>query len=125
MAGYSATPLAKKLGIKSKFKMRIINAPDYYFDLFTDMPDEVEILKDKKTKKNFIHLFIKNISELEKNIGEVKNEIEQDGIIWISWYKKSSKVPTDVTEDKIRETALATGLVDIKVCAVDDAWSGL
>ena len=125
MAGYSATPLAKKLGIKANFKLRIINAPHYYLDLFADMPEEVEILRDKKTKKNFIHLFIKNISELERNIYELKNEIEQDGIIWISWYKKSSKIPTDVTEDKIRETALANGLVDIKVCAVDDVWSGL
>jgi len=125
MAGYSSTPLARKLGIKSRFKMRLINAPDYYFDLFADMPTDIIILTDKKIKKNFIHLFVKKQSELEKYIVEIKNEIEQDGIIWISWYKKSSKIPTDVTEDKIRETALANGLVDVKVCAVDDAWSGL
>jgi len=125
MAGYSSTPLARKLGIKSRFKMRLINAPDYYFDLFADMPTDIIILTDKKIKKNFIHLFVKKQSELEKYIVEIKNEIEQDGIIWISWCKKSSKIPTDVTEDKIRETALANGLVDVKVCAVDDAWSGL
>jgi hypothetical protein len=125
MAGYSSTPLAKKLGIKPQFKMRLINAPDYYFELFADMPDDVSILTDKKTKKNFIHLFVKKLSELEKYIFEIKNEIEQDGIIWISWYKKSSKIPKDVTEDKIRETALANGLVDVKVCAVDDVWSAL
>jgi len=125
MAGYSSTPLAKKLGIKPQFKMRLINAPDYYFELFTDMPEDIRILTDKKTKKNFIHVFVKKLNELEKYIFEIKNEIEQDGIIWISWYKKSSKIPTDVTEDKIRETALANGLVDIKVCAVDDVWSGL
>ena len=125
MAGYSSTPLAKKLGIKPGFKMRLINAPDYYFELFTDMPEDIRILTDKKTKKNFIHVFVKKLNELEKYIFEIKNEIEQDGIIWISWYKKSSKIPTDVTEDKIRETALANGLVDIKVCAVDDVWSGL
>ena len=105
--------------------MRLINAPDYYFDLFADMPTDIIILTDKKIKKNFIHLFVKKQSELEKYIVEIKNEIEQDGIIWISWCKKSSKIPTDVTEDKIRETALANGLVDVKVCAVDDAWSGL
>ena len=125
MAGYSSTPLAKKLGIKPQFKMRLINAPDYYFELFTDMPEDISILTDKKTKKNFIHVFVKKLNELEKYIFEIKSEIEQDGIIWISWYKKSSKIPTDVTEDKIRETALANGLVDIKVCAVDDVWSGL
>jgi len=105
--------------------MRLINVPDYYFELFDDMPADVHILTDKKIKKNFIHLFVKRLSELEKYIAEIKNEIEQDGIIWISWYKRSSKIQTDVTEDKIRETALANGLVDIKVCAVDDVWSGL
>jgi hypothetical protein len=89
------------------------------------MPEDISILTDKKTKKNFIHLFVKEMNELEKYIFEIKKEIEQDGIIWISWYKKSSKIPTDVTEDKMRETALANGLVDVKVCAVDYAWSGL
>ena len=125
MAGYSSTPLAKKLGIKSNYKMRLINEPDYYFKLFNDMPEDIKILNDKKIKKNFIHLFVKNMNELKKNIIQIKNEIEQDGIIWISWHKKSSKISTDVTEDKIRESALANGLVDIKVCAVDDVWSGL
>ena len=125
MAGYSSAPLSKKLGIKPGFKMRLINAPEYYFELFADMPDDVNILTDKKIKKNFIHLFVKKIGDLKKYIFEIKNEIEQDGIIWISWYKKSSKMPTDVTEDKIREIALTNGLVDIKVCAVSDLWSGL
>lgn len=105
--------------------MRLINAPGYYFELFADMPDDVNILTDKKIKKNFIHLFVKKLSELEKYIFEIKNEIEQDGIIWVSWYKKSSKIPTDITEDKIRAIALSNGLVDVKVCAVDDVWSGL
>ena len=125
MAGYSATPLAKKLGIKPGFKMRLINAPDYYFDLFTDLPSNIRILKDKKAKKNCIHFFVTGIAALEKNISALKNEIEQDGIIWVSWYKKSSRIATDVTEHKIRETALALGLVDIKVCAIDEFWSGL
>jgi hypothetical protein len=125
MAGYSSTPLAKKLGIKSNFKIRLINAPEYYFNLFTDLPNTVEVVNDKKIKKNFIHLFVTNLSELEKHIHTIKNEIEQDGIIWISWYKKSAKISTDITEDKIRETALVNGLVDIKVCAVDEVWSGL
>lgn len=125
MPVYSSTPLAKKLGIKPYYKVRLINAPNYYFDLFTDLPGNIHIINDKKSKKNFIHLFVKSMHELEKHIRTVKNEIEQDGIIWISWHKKSAKIPTDVTEDKIREAALANGLVDIKVCAVDDVWSGL
>ena len=125
MAGYSATPLAKKLGIKPGCSMRIINAPEYYFDLFSDMPDAIQVLTETKSKKNFIHVFIKQIDELEKDIVKLKNEIEKDGMIWVSWYKNAAKIPTDVTEDKIRALALANGLVDVKVCAVDETWSGL
>jgi len=125
MAAYSSTPLAKKLGIKNGFRIRLINEPDYYFNLFTDLPTDIKILADKKSKKNFIHLFVKTLNELEKYIHELKNEIEPDGIIWVSWYKKSAKIHTDVTEDKIRATALSIGLVDIKICAIDEVWSGL
>jgi hypothetical protein len=125
MAGYSATPLAKKLDIKPGFKMRLINAPDHYFGLFTDMPSDVQLLEDKRAKKNFIHLFAKDVKTYETHIRELKNEIEQDGMIWVSWYKKSAKIPTDLSEDIIRNTALFIGLVDVKVCAVDDVWSGL
>lgn len=124
-SGYSGTPLAKKLGIKDGFKVRLINQPEYYFDLFTDMPEEVTFLDDKKTKKNFIHFFTKSAKELEKNIVALRSEIEPDGMIWVSWPKKASKIDTDVTEDMIRHLALSNGLVDIKVCAVDEVWSGL
>jgi ABC-type lipoprotein release transport system permease subunit len=125
MTAYSSTPLAKKLGIKNGFKIRLINEPDYYFNLFTDLPSDIKILTDKKSKKNFIHLFVKTLNEFEKHIHELKEEIEPDGIIWVSWYKKSAKIPTDITEDKIRATAVSIDLVDIKVCAVDNVWSGL
>jgi hypothetical protein len=125
MSGYSATPLAKKLGIKPGFKMRLINAPDYYFELFTDIPGDVQLLNDKKSKKNFIHLFAKDAKTYKADIHNLKNEIEQNGMIWVSWYKRSAKIPTDLTEDIIRNTALSIGLVDVKVCAVDDIWSGL
>jgi len=124
-SGYSGTPLAKKLGIKEGFKIRLINSPEYYFELFTDLPENISILKDTKSKKNFIHCFVKQEKELHKNIPSLKNEILPNGIIWISWPKKASKVTTDVTEDLIRNLALASGLVDIKVCAVDEIWSGL
>ena len=124
-SGYSGTPLAKKLGIKEGFKIRLINPPEYYFDLFTDMPENISIFKDTKTKKNFIHCFVKQEKELYKNIASLKNEIEPNGIIWISWPKRASKVVTDITEDVVRNLALANGLVDIKVCAVDEIWSGL
>ena len=124
-AGYSQSPLAKKLGIKSGFKIRLINQPDNYFSLFTDMPDDVELLTTKKIKKNLVHYFTKKAKDLQKDMLQLKTEIEPNGIIWISWPKKASKVPTDITEDLIRSLALGNGLVDIKVCAVDDIWSAL
>ncbi len=123
--GYSGTPLAKKLGIKEGFKIRLVDQPDYYFDLFTDLPETLNILKDKKTKKNLIHYFTKSAADLRKDIVALRNEIEPNGMIWISWPKKASKIATDITEDTIRELALPNGLVDIKVCAVDEVWSGL
>ena len=123
-SGYSGTPLAKKLGIKEGFTVSIINQPDYYFNLFTDLP-EIKITEDKKTKKDFIHYFVTKEKELVKNIKSLKEEIVQNGMIWISWPKKSSKVETDITEDAIRNRALKNGLVDVKVCAVDEVWSGL
>jgi hypothetical protein len=124
-SGYSGTPLEKKLGIKEGFKIRIVNQPAYYFELFTDVPENITILTNKKIKKNLIHYFTKSAKALHKDIVSVRNEIELDGMIWISWPKKSSKVTTDITEDIIRDLALANGLVDIKVCAVDEIWSGL
>jgi len=123
--GYSGTPLAKKLGIKEGFKMRLINPPKYYFELITDMPENISIIKDTKIKKNFIHYFVKQLKDLNTNIVSLKNEIEPNGIIWVSWPKKASKVATDITEDVVRNIALANGLVDIKVCAVDEIWSAL
>jgi hypothetical protein len=124
-AGYSGTPLAKKLGIKNGFKIKIVNYPDNYFKLFTDFPPETHNITDIKIKKNFIHYFAKTISELEKDINQLRQEIEQNGIIWISWPKKASKVETDLNGNIIREIGLKNGLVDIKVCAVDEIWSGL
>ena len=123
-AGYSSTPLAKKLGIKEGFKIKLVNEPGYYLSLFTDFP-KVQFIKDNSTKKNFIHYFTKDAKALHREILKLKAEIEPDGMIWISWPKKASKIITDVTEDIIRSFALANGLVDIKVCAVDETWSGL
>jgi hypothetical protein len=123
--GYSNTPLAKKLGIKKGFVIRLINQPDYYFDLFDVFPEEVEIVDELEMPKDFIHLFIKQASELKAIISELGEELKPNGMIWVSWPKKSSKVTTDITEDIIRNLALGNGLVDIKVCAVDEIWSGL
>lgn len=117
-SGYSGTPLAKKLGVKEGFKIALFNQPDYYFKLFVDLPD-VKIVSGK-AKVDFIHYFVKEEKPFLKDIIKLKSQIEQNGMIWISWPKKSSKVETDVTEDVIRNIALKNGLVDIKVCAVDE-----
>jgi uncharacterized protein YajQ (UPF0234 family) len=121
--GYSGTPLAKKLGIKEGFKISLFNKPEYYFELFTDFPANVKVINNSKV--DFIHYFTKEGKQLQKDIIKLKNGIEQNGMIWISWPKKSSKVQTDITEDVIRIIALQNGLVDIKVCAVDEIWSAL
>jgi len=124
-AGYSGTPLAKKLGIKPGFNIRLIQQPDYYFQLFSDWPEAVSILQDTKSKKHLIHYFVVQARELQQQLPLLKKELEQNGILWISWYKKAAKMPTDITEDFIRQLALNNGLVDVKVCAVDEYWSGL
>ena len=123
--GYSQTPLAKKLGIKAGFTIRLINAPAYYFELFTDMPDDIKQLDDKRVKKDLIHFFTVSSVELNRLLPALKKEITPNGVIWVSWPKKAAKVSADVTENMIRDLALSIGLVDLKVCAVDEIWSGL
>lgn len=125
MASYSGTPLAKKLGIKSGFHVKLVNAPEHYFDLFTDLPPDITVETTESTKLNFIHFFTKSQGEYESTLPQLMQQLKPDGMIWASWPKKSSKVVTDITEDIIRNYALQIGLVDIKVCAVDDTWSGL
>ncbi len=125
MAGYSSTPLTKKLGIKPGSSIRLINAPAHYFSLFTDMPADVDFASEPGPDKDLIHFFTTELAEIETLLPDLKSEIAPAGIIWVSWPKKAAKVPTDVTEDLIRNTALAAGLVDVKVCAVDEVWSGL
>lgn len=124
-AGYSRTPLAKKLGIKNGFKIKVVNEPSYYFELFQDLPAEIDILTDTTTQKDFIHYFTKTTAALQNDITQLQKEIVQNGMIWISWPKKSSKVETDLSGNIVRQIGLKNGLVDIKVCAVDEIWSGL
>jgi len=124
-AGYSGTPLLKKLGIKPEMKVFIINKPDNYYELLT------ADINDQSSKKNetpdLVHLFVKSVKEFEKEMKKLKAfcKLNPDITIWVSWYKKSAKIPTDITEDTIRNYALKNDLVDVKVCAVSDLWSGL
>src|SRR5947209_13815991 len=101
-AGYSGTPLTTKLGFKAGFRIRLINQPDYYLSLLPDLPADVRIVKTASGKKDAIHYFTKSAQELAGVIGKLRDEIEQGGMIWISWPKKSSKVETDLDENVIR-----------------------
>ncbi len=124
-AGYSGTPLAKKLGIKPGYKISVIHAPNGYFELFSDLPDDLEWINDPDLKKDLIHYFSDSRNQLEEDINKLRQEIGQHGTIWISWPKKTSKIPTDLDGNIVREIGLSNGLVDIKVCAVSEIWSGL
>lgn len=125
MAGYSGTPLPQKLGIKSGTTVVAIHAPANYRKLLGRVPSDVTFMNRIGADSNFVHLFTKSRSELAKQLKELRRKIAQDGVVWISWPKKSSGVATDITEDVIRDVALPIGFVDIKVCAVDEIWSGL
>jgi hypothetical protein len=125
MAGYSGTPLPQKLGIKPGLTVVTINAPANYRRLLGQIPDGVTFSERLKSGSSFVHLFTSRRSEMQKKMSILRDKISDNGAIWVSWPKKSSGISTDVTEDVIREIALPLGFVDIKVCAVDDIWSGL
>ena len=125
MAGYSGTPLPQKLGIKPGTIVVVIDPPDNYRKLLGQIPSGVNFATRPVGNTKFIHLFVKERRALQTQLQSLRQKIAQDAAVWVSWPKKSSGVPTDVTEDVIRAVALPLGFVDIKVCAVDDTWSGL
>lgn len=125
MAGYSRTPLQQKLGIKPDMNVVIINSPRNYRRLLGTIPDSVTFSDRFKPDSSFVHVFIKTRSELERRLRVLREKIADTGTVWVSWPKRSSAVPTDVTEDVIRAVALPLGFVDIKVCAIDKIWSAL
>lgn len=125
-AGYSENPLVKKLGIKSGFNAYAVNYPDHYPELLKELPEAVEFLEEPIVgKMDFVHFFVKEASELHEQLPRLKALLTKSGMLWISWPKKASKVPTDVTDHVVRTAGLGAGLVDVKVCAVDKVWSGL
>ena len=124
-AAYSGTPLAKKLGIKPFLKLLTVNAPKEYETWLGDLPEGVKLLTKVSKPIEAAHIFTTESAFLNATLAKLRNELKQDGFIWVSWPKKASKVPTDITEDTIREIALPLGFVDIKVCAVSEVWSGL
>jgi len=126
MAGYSATPLWKKLGYSPGLRAHVDSGPDDYLKLL-DLPATVPVEWAARLEKGirFAHIFVTRASELKRKLATCRNRIAPDGAIWISWPKKASRMETDITEDTIRKLALPMGWVDIKVCAVDEVWSGL
>ena len=123
--GYSGNPLAKKLGIKAPLTMLLVNPPEEYIMWIGGVPDGVRLLAKAKPPIEAAHVFATESAFLNAMLSKLRNELKQDGFVWVSWPKKSAKVPTDITEDTIREIALPLGFVDIKVCAVSEVWSGL
>ena len=124
MAGYCGTPLAKKLGIKPGTALYLLAPPGHYDELLAPLPEGVKRVR-KIDDADVAHFFVTARARLEKDLRAAVPKMQQDAAIWISWPKKAAKVATDITEDTIREVALPLGLVDVKVCAVDETWSGL
>jgi hypothetical protein len=124
-AGYSGTPLAKKLGIVADARVVAKYAPNNYVQLLEPLPPGVIFQATLSEGTDLVHVFVAQKSALMKELIGLRRTLRSDGVVWVSWPKKASKVPTDITEDTIREIALPLGFVDIKVCAVSEIWSGL
>jgi len=123
--GYSGTPLVKKLGIKPGQTVIALNPPENYGLLLGELPSNAVIEYELEEKSDFIHCFVKSIKELEIKFPRLKKLLVPNGSLWISWPKQSSGGETNLNETIIRELGLASNLVDVKVCAIDDTWSGL
>jgi hypothetical protein len=124
-AGYSGTPLVKKLGIKAGFRIIILNAPDNYAMTLGDLPDGVDIAHDLNGQFDFIHFFTTERALLEVQFPVLKAALLPTGMLWLSWPKRAAKMITNLDENIIRDIGLSNGLVDVKVAAIDEHWSGL
>ena len=124
-AGYSKTPLVAKLGIKPDMRVAVINEPPQLRKLLRPLPRDVNFADSLRGKKDIVMLFFERRAGLARKLDAAGRSIFPAGAIWVAWPKKASKVPTDITEDVVRELVLPKGLVDVKVCAIDETWSGL
>jgi hypothetical protein len=125
VAGYSGTPLPRKLGIKDGHRLALLEAPEGYPEGLGELPTGVDITTSARGRSDVIVAFFDKRAALARRFGTLKRALRPDGGLWIAWPKRSSGVPTDITEDVVREIALQNGLVDNKVCAIDQTWSGL
>ena len=124
-AGYSGTPLAKKLSLRDGQRVWFDSMPGHVSDEIDEYALELTFVADPAEGVDAAHIFVTERSDLETKLAALRDQIASDGQVWVSWPKKASKVPTDITEDTIREVALPLGFVDTKVCAIDETWSGL
>ena len=125
MAGYSGTPLPKKLGIKPNQRIALVNAPKDFIKLLGPLPENATIVKRLNGPLDLILLFVDREQTLAKQFPILAKHLQSNGMIWIAWPKKSSGVATDLVFEKVQRIGLDCGLVDVKICAVDDMWSGL
>lgn len=125
MAGYSKRPLLEKLGIKPGFAVAIVDAPEGYAATLGDLPESATLVAKPRAGLDFIHLFSKQRRALDSKFRALKGALKPNGMMWVSWPKGSSGVETDLSDNVVREIGLKNGLVDVKVCAVDETWSGL
>lgn len=123
-AGYSGTPLAKKLGFKPGTRAAFLDAPEELDGLLGEL-EGVTVTRSLRGHADIVLCFVTARRELERRAGRLREAIAPDGMVWVCWPKRASKVPTDMTEDVVRDVLLPTGLVDVKVAAVDETWSGL
>lgn len=124
-AGYSGTPLPKKLGLKETTRLVVLGEPDDYAALLGPLPAGLQRQASVTETTSMVHVFVTRRQDLDRHLRSLRQTLDPDAAVWVSWPKKASKVPTDITEDTIRELALPLGFVDVKVCAVSEVWSGL
>jgi len=124
-AGYSGTPLAKKLGYKPGLRAVALDAPDDYRAWLHPLPQGIEFERSASSRTDLVHVFATEQASLSRLLANFREKLKPEASIGVAWPKKASKVPTDITEDTIRQLALPLGFVDIKVCAVNEVWSGL
>ncbi len=124
-AGYSGTPLVRKLGYGEKMRVAVVGPPANYWDLVGRLPGGVRVMAGAAKELDLVHIFATRRTALERSVRSARKRMAQNGMIWASWPKKAARVPTDITEDVVREIAFPLDLVDVKVCAVDETWSGL
>ena len=125
MAGYSSTPLPKKLGIKEGSRIAFVNAPQGFQDYLGPLPEDVQIVTRLTKPLDLVLLFVTTERVLARAFAKLAEKLASNGMIWIAWPKKSSGVATDLVFERVQRIGLDAGLVDVKICAIDDTWSGL